>query len=935
MVDNTDNAMAPILCWVMQPSSIPIDINDASKGSALQFDWSWGRWQATGRIIAGKATRAPSAKGNATFRVLRFKREDVGSVGGKGKPAPKTQIDPIYAGSYIAITAGKLGDVYGGDFVPALKPTAVLWWGYITGYEGEVVAGTDDSYGTMTAKEVGHLLDRMQVIGWGRRKDDAYPDPMSSPPTANIAGLEEQVIGNADSAGGTLTGYDGDLVYLFARKPSDCGTDPATQPEKFWTRWRLLRHLVKVCRPRGLPTLKLNTQDFPTTEVVDPVSTNGLPGFLNDLGAGKPEVFNLVEPTYSGQLDLLAPRSLALGWRIDVGDTYWRIVVYSLSDTSDYGLPANTGVNVDLTIDENTVSFSIRMTGDDLPDEFTLEGSRIVWGGTTSFYDDTMTEGWNTAASASQQAAWKAAASADPGYAALSTVNKKIRNRAVRHGPGTRDVFSRFVPKPNINGDIGLLWIPGDGTGTSRGPFVLNVTWDDAHGTIRSDQVSRCPYLPSGSLSHQLPWPEGVKGDGTDLRIAESKALPKYLVPRVFRYLSTDAVNPWRDLEADNGTSDFYPVQVEVDSHGAALRVTTTPVEAIAKNHYSGSAVSDVDPTTDSKAIDYTNLVFSFAIESDQRISWTIRRPGVTSVRFPKRITDEKYKCWAIHFGTILGLGADGRPDRVAVTNDSNGRAYFARNDYPALVKRAKQIAAFIFRSRVAVTIARSRPDAPPTWMKIGQMIAKVIDVPAADGVTEVSVDSATVIEDVTFEFGRTARVTASSNLPDAPTFGGGSASASSGGGVSVTGEGTVAQQVQRLASAMVDDGRKLVVPPKGGSGASPNLRLEVVDGNTLSDGVTLGGKWATPAPTTVPSLYNPNVDSSFIDGIFRAHLYMDDVLQADLVLVAHWDGNSSPLIRAVSAGQSLGTTSALITLPLVSDPTKTLSFYVPTVPYS
>jgi hypothetical protein len=465
---------------------------------------------------------------------------------------------------------------------------------------------------------------------------------------------------------------------------------------------------------------------------------------------------------------------------------------------------------------------------------------------------------------------------------------------------------------------------------------VPNVTFIPETGVIRADLLSRCPYLPAASLGRTLPWPEGMKGDGTDLRDAEAKALPQYLQPRVFRYLVTDSVHKWRDLEADNGSSDFYPVQVDVDSHGAAMRITTVPVEALAKTHYSGAAVSDIDPTTDSKAIDYTYLVLTFAIESDQRISWSIRRPGVTTVRFTKKITDERFKCWAVHKGTILGIKDDGTPDRVAITNDSNNRAQFTRNDFPALVKRAKQIAAFIFRSRTAVTIARSRPDAPPSWMTIGQMVGKVVEVQPGDGVTEISTDSYTVIEDITFEFGRNARVTASTSLPDAPTFSGGSSSASSGGGVSVSGGGTVAQQVQRIESTIDVPQRVPLIPPKGGISSAPVYLLKIVDGNTVySVGATTlyGVKLASGTIATVPSLYDPNSVGSTpglfaaMDGIGRAQLYIDGVLQSGFVLVA-FDA-ASPIPTALVNGDSVATVASKV-IPLASDATQGVTAWVP-----
>lgn len=107
---------------------------------------------------------------------------------------------------------------------------------------------------------------------------------------------------------------------------------------------------------------------------------------------------------------------------------------------------------------------------------------------------------------------------------------------------------------------------------------------------------------------------------------------------------------------------------------------------------------------------------------------------------------------------------------------------------------------------------------------------------------------------------------------------------------------------------------------------------LEIDRGNTLSDGVTLGIKWASPAPTTVPTLYDPAVDTAFVDGIGRATLRIDGVSQGK-VLVAHYDGNGSPLNLALFQGQVVLTSPATLALPLVSDASQSVTLYIPQTP--
>ena len=65
-----------------------------------------------------------------------------------------------------------------------------------------------------------------------------------------------------------------------------------------------------------------------------------------------------------------------------------------------------------------------------------------------------------------------------------------------------------------------------------------------------------------------------------------------------------------------------------------------------------------------------------------------------------------------------------------------------------------------------------------------------------------------------------------------------------------------------------------------------PSQMFLIIDrGNTLDSG-QLGIKHLTTLLTSIPSNYDPNVTSSFIDGIGRAQLMKDGVIQSGYVLV-------------------------------------------------
>jgi hypothetical protein len=135
--------------------------------------------------------------------------------------------------------------------------------------------------------------------------------------------------------------------------------------------------------------------------------------------------------------------------------------------------------------------------------------------------------------------------------------------------------------------------------------------------------------------------------------------------------------------------------------------------------------------------------------------------------------------------------------------------------------------------------------------------------------------------------------------------------------------------EMRRQIASLKDQIAKRPLRVKGGGTALHTLAID--RGNTLDDGITLGIKYADPAPTTVPSLYT-TADTSFVDGIGRATLYIDGVSQG-LVLVAHYAGNGSPYVLALVSGQTPVTTAATTTLPLVSDSTQTITLYIPQSP--
>jgi hypothetical protein len=120
-----------------------------------------------------------------------------------------------------------------------------------------------------------------------------------------------------------------------------------------------------------------------------------------------------------------------------------------------------------------------------------------------------------------------------------------------------------------------------------------------------------------------------------------------------------------------------------------------------------------------------------------------------------------------------------------------------------------------------------------------------------------------------------------------------------------------------------------------GGGGSSPRYELKILDGNTVysSGGTTVYGINLASSIATVPSIYDPNGVGgtaglfTAIDGIGRAQLWINGVLQSGFVLVVLDPRSPIPtLLAQLDSVRSEGTVS----IPLVSDATQSINAYVP-----
>jgi hypothetical protein len=634
--------------------------------------WDSTLWVVENRLIPIRSQRvANGSTGQGTFRVLRKSRLDdnLGLVTSTWTPT---------RGQYIAITTQACT-------LPGAAGT--LWTGYIEDFDRAPLRNSADDTGILTARQLGGVLDQVPLAN--PRVIDvsgALPGGFSllSIPTANAEGLTQgEVMGNAIAApAAAQPGSGGSTRMQWAANAATYGT--------YWSRWALLDHFAKWIYSPILPAIVLSA----------PAAVQTL------LDTSAKEVFKLQGLTFKGMLDLLCGASRGLRWYISYSGNTWTVNILSALDAAVGSIPAATLTPITLA---NDASIRLTQSGFDVYDAAEVNGNTIVFGGTISPIDGTADKGW----SAASETAYKVGASLDPSYAGLITDEERvIANQTVRKTGLLADVFARYVVAQDATFEFQCKNTAGVPSAGAVQFFCPLVTWSGAVAAI-DDTQDMAPYPPEARILRQLPWVEGKRGDGTDLRAPEAQARPKYLAPVALAYQIPGEAN-WTNL-ARPPLAQFSAPDIHPDTRGPALRVAFEYQEMLAYADWAGAAPGEYrfDPTnTDNRgASDWRKLVLTVAMASDQRVKVATYRSGVTSTTYrnPLRINRPDLHCLVMRKHSIIGLKADGTPDEVATDT-------FVRNDFAVAQKLADEIAAFAFRPRQGAAITITAPHNPPAW---------------------------------------------------------------------------------------------------------------------------------------------------------------------------------------------------------------------------
>jgi hypothetical protein len=131
-----------------------------------------------------------------------------------------------------------------------------------------------------------------------------------------------------------------------------------------------------------------------------------------------------------------------------------------------------------------------------------------------------------------------------------------------------------------------------------------------------------------------------------------------------------------------------------------------------------------------------------------------------------------------------------------------------------------------------------------------------------------------------------------------------------------------IRQELVRLRAEIMK--RPTRISPVGGNALKT---ITITGGNTLASGQA-GIKASASEITSVPSAYDPNVDTSFIDGIGRGTLRINGTLQTGSFLVVN--DTNSPIARALVQSDVIAVWNT-VSIAVSGDPNgATVTAYVP-----
>ena len=497
-----------------------------------------------------------------------------------------------------------------------------VWWtGVITAEDFDVLGasagGQPEGTQTITARELGHLLDREYLLtGHYKQIDGEGYDyvELGVLPTFNLNGLGGRTLkGNRSATRATdfdeVTDPD---CYAFSEDGSS------------WTNLNIVEYLMANKMPSAFSavTVQVTGQTAPLAYMVDVHDFNGM--------------------TLWAVLDKLIPSSRGFGWQLLVGyDGVLSLCVYSLLGqalaSGAYVMPANPClVSFNLDTDARLDKASISIDRQTRFERFVVTGERLKTCCTLSIEDGSLEPAWTLYDDVTTDAEeYKYAMLPDMADTSDAELNDEERKR---------DAFERVFQ---------LFRVPRD--------FDWTV-WDRSQvDPAVEDKLNICPtVLQTGTVDATTAAPCSLFGKGFGRFLPFEKDADASGAEPEYRPLLALVKSDATYIQADGITDN--PMAVKPGDQELSVEVSPTIGHVLGKNHideFYGAEVpvdSLVDPD-----FDYEDMLFTVLIPTDQVAHVEERTIFYSTVPSPRtlRLHVPGVELWYVVEGTVTGV-ADG-----------------------------------------------------------------------------------------------------------------------------------------------------------------------------------------------------------------------------------------------------------------------------------
>jgi hypothetical protein len=313
-------------------------------------------------------------------------------------------------------------------------------------------------------------------------------------------------------------------------------------------------------------------------------------------------------------------------------------------------------------------------------DKIIVQGNRIQMMGIFSFYDGTLTKGWND----DIETEYKNAAGTD-----------ETANDIFREADHYDSVFTTFKVPRTWDFTLGN----GAGTAATKQNVAPNPQED---GNIRFDTpgaywIGQKHFERALPLRVDFDYTLNPPKDNTVAGTEDEWMLPLVWMFDAYSGPNHTRDNKWHAVWKQHATNqDLKNITVHLLDNELGFRLEVSPKHYLALNHWTGAQQGSVEPE-----IDYTTLAITAAFKTDQRQKIVMyNQSGQTEAMKTLTLTIEHAECWlAASPDTPVGIDTKGNPLLI------NGDNLILRNDVSLLKAVAALASAWYGVKRQAVEI--------------------------------------------------------------------------------------------------------------------------------------------------------------------------------------------------------------------------------------